>query len=56
MTWLQADSNPDHLLMVSLLGLPYDFRYIVELQTSLSTLEKWAEPLREQRLLALRGK
>lgn len=25
-------------------------------QTSLSTLEKWAEPLREQRLLVLRGR
>lgn len=32
------------------------FWYNVEHQTSLSTLEKWAEPLREQRLLALRGR
>lgn len=36
--------------------LPHDSSARVELQTSLSTLEKWAEPLREQSVLAFKGK
>lgn len=52
----------DWQIKIQLLGLAFhgslerwiSFRKV--LQTSLSTLEKWADPLREQRLLVFRGK